>query len=1166
MSLIPLRSFFILLISVLFLPAGSALGSGSLPSVFKSIPEEYTNPVAPNVLLLIDTSGSMLFNLTGSHTYGDGSGPFNGQFYYGRDTNNSNNDPDDGSLSYYPPATYLTQDQVTQLGTNRINRANLSQKNGSYLYPNDSRMYILKKVLWTIFTDPSMVEGLKIGLSTYHQDRRYAIPDGSYTSYEFWGSSGSTRYRQGLSWQPTGQNKALMRLPFGLIPPFSYSSLDFTDGVPDAKIASSQWYKLLALIDGVETSKNDELRAVGGTPLEKSIYTEGVGWESFYLPNEYREYDSSVSPPLDKGSKIIGWQPYPNQIDVWYPGEDVARYDFRYRQGSDGHVYLCTRQYDTAQKRWVWHPPSDPEVGLKLHQVSYTEYKRKNRGNFPMDCAYSFIQSSIEYPCQDNWLIVLTDGEDSDPKADPADAVKKLYNAVSDDNWPKPLGKTPKPVRTFVIGLLDKKSDNLDKMALEGKAWEVNKDIKKTAYYATDTDSLLKAFRLIFSTIQSNRSSSAPPRVQSNLGDEDNVVYAASFAPKTDGAWPGYLYKKTLSSTGKYDTIWDGSNKIKAWDIRPVYTAPWYGSSDPPVYGTNLKMFPTGGANASVTALSAGVPSGQADNFVRWIRGGGWNHGENRAHPMIDMYRGDLLVMGPPPGSRPDADFRTFSYENRSRDKVVFVQGNGGMLQVIDDNKGDELLGFIPPNVLHHSRIAGLVDNIKDREMGSSRYLLAGPMVVEDVKVKFPYGTEEYRTMLLGSLGYGGTGLYALDVTDPIKPSFIWARDSLVYSDNSFLSGNNGLLWEYAHNGSSLTSGDNETPALRRVIGRPFIGWVKDWYGTKQWIALFGAGAASTVKNSDGSVSFQHPGDVGGRAIYALKMSDGSVFKSLSNDKMGQVIADLAVTKEQGRLNYLKISRAFVGDTQGGIWRLDWKDPNPDDWALDLIADLSNKDGSPPMVHRLDLSLKGKQRWIFAATGDPYDLVPRSSRVISTNCMVGFKEPLKETHPNALTRDDLKPLLRGDDYLAIDDKEEGWIIPMLTGEFATTPPIIYKGGFFGSTYISSEGNPCEQGLSRLYAINAFNGKGFFDDKSGGKKRHIELKGIKITGMEVKDNKIVMGILNPAGKKVEDLGLEAGIKAVLDSDGAILSIEVPLDGLQLSSMEDVTRSGYWRRLW
>ena len=54
----------------------------------------------------------------------------------------------------------------------RIPRSISFAKYGNrYLYPNGSRMYKLKLVLWEILNGPGLVSGLRMGLATYYPGR-----------------------------------------------------------------------------------------------------------------------------------------------------------------------------------------------------------------------------------------------------------------------------------------------------------------------------------------------------------------------------------------------------------------------------------------------------------------------------------------------------------------------------------------------------------------------------------------------------------------------------------------------------------------------------------------------------------------------------------------------------------------------------------------------------------------------------------------------------------------------------------------------------------------------------------------------------------------------------------------------------------------------------------
>ena len=278
---------------------------------------------------------------------------------------------------------------------------------------------------------------------------------------------------------------------------------------------------------------------------------------------------------------------------------------------------------------------------------------------------------------------------------------------------------------------------------------------------------------------------------------------------------------------------------------------------------------------------------------------------------------------------------------------------------------------------------------------------------------------------------------------------------------------------------------------------------------------------------------------------------------------MGQVIAEIAVAKGKIRTDYLKIDKGYVGDSKGQIWRIGWNESSPGSWNLDKLALLSGPKGIPPFVHGLDLAKKLNQMWIFGATGDPFDIVPRSSRAISADCIVGFKEPAGS---ETLLLKDLKLLTDQGDKLNPEDSQKGWLLSLEEGEFATTPPVVAGGKVFVATYLTSGGNPCEPGRARLYILGAFDGSGFFKDGFGGKKRFIELRGVRITSLDVKGSRVFAGIINPSGKSPKDLSIPPDLKAHQDEDGSILTIDVPEPKKDSALDTNVSRSGYWRRLW
>ena len=101
------------------------------PQVFtpyaKPAPALYENRVEPNVLLLLDTSGSMTYESDSEDTtWGDGSKPVSfgfssRQYYYGKDTDSTNNDPGNPS-NYHPNLKYVPQAEVDLIDSDRAAR------------------------------------------------------------------------------------------------------------------------------------------------------------------------------------------------------------------------------------------------------------------------------------------------------------------------------------------------------------------------------------------------------------------------------------------------------------------------------------------------------------------------------------------------------------------------------------------------------------------------------------------------------------------------------------------------------------------------------------------------------------------------------------------------------------------------------------------------------------------------------------------------------------------------------------------------------------------------------------------------------------------------------------------------------------------------------------
>ena len=107
---------------------------------------------------------------------------------------------------------------------------------------------------------------------------------------------------------------------------------------------------------------------------------------------------------------------------------------------------------------------------------------------------------------------------------------------------------------------------------------------------------------------------------------------------------------------------------------------------------------------------------------------------------------------------------------------LAFVATGDGLLHAFDADTGEERWGFLPAILL--PRLAGLAPGYRSLSRGyglDGLLTLAwhdlnhdGRLVVEDGD----------RAWLLGGLGRGGTGYFALDVIDPAAPRLLWSLDA----------------------------------------------------------------------------------------------------------------------------------------------------------------------------------------------------------------------------------------------------------------------------------------------------------------------------------------------------------------------------------------------------
>jgi len=234
-----------------------------------------------------------------------------------------------------------------------------------------------------------------------------------------------------------------------------------------------------------------------------------------------------------------------------------------------------------------------------------------------------------------------------------------------------------------------------------------------------------------------------------------------------------------------------------------------------------------------------------------------------------------------------------------TRQKILYVGANDGMLHAIDDTSGQEVFAYVPGGVYSQAAGRGL-HYLTDPNYLHQSYVDLTPSL-SDVFVPGGGGLGgNWTTVLIGGLRSGGRGYYALDVTNPSTFSETKAADI--------------VLWEF-------TSDDDAD--LGYTFSRPFIGLANDG----SWVAIFGNGYNDTGSGEAQLFIVDIAKGIDGKwtAGDYRKITTGV---GTALDPNGLATPALADLDGNGT-----IDRVYAGDLRGNMWAFDLSSANPTQWA-----------------------------------------------------------------------------------------------------------------------------------------------------------------------------------------------------------------------------------------
>ncbi|WP_199102255.1 pilus assembly protein [Aquitalea sp. ASV11] len=499
--------------------------------------------------------------------------------------------------------------------------------------------------------------------------------------------------------------------------------------------------------------------------------------------------------------------------------------------------------------------------------------------------------SPIQYVCQKNFVIFVSDGQPNQENGDiltatatnPKDGhsytisnyvnTKNLltgytsdvrnttvvnYAAFYHDAGVVPNGKTKDnegnnfdattspPITTYTIGL-GLASGDTGRTVLQAMA-----EAGGGQYFDTsDQTSLTNALQSILNSIKTQTATNVPV-VASKPTNPTDAIQATFYS----GDWSGQLRAYSVSSTTGLANL-----------TSPIPVL--FNSSS----ATRLaNIFTSTGASAS-GALYTSVSSDS--NLNSYLSGGspsGWrSRGSDKSTPST---LGDIIDSTPTPfGTTATAGFA--------------VGANDGMLHVFGRTTSNytEVFSYIPRAVT-----AANLALLGSTTYGAAQphlYFVNGNLTFNNVSGGDNQFSTSTTSVLTGGMAQGGQGLFALDISNTV------ANPSLLTGGSVFGAGN--VLWDHVPTDSGFTN-------LGYTFAKPVIAQVY-YGGKKKWAMITGNGYDSTNKAT---------------TLMVIDLKTGAMLYEIDTGTASNGLSSPAVLDVDGD----KVADyVYAGDQSGNVWR-----------------------------------------------------------------------------------------------------------------------------------------------------------------------------------------------------------------------------------------------------
>lgn len=570
----------------------------------------------------------------------------------------------------------------------------------------------------------------------------------------------------------------------------------------------------------------------------------------------------------------------------------------------------------------------------------------------------------------------------------------------------------------------------------------------------------------------------------STLTDTGTCRYSPKTATVTTAAGHGFSDGSLVTIAGASPTDYNGTWVVHVTDA--THFTYQYNAA------ARLADFTGGGA----TATSSGTTR---EALTRWVRGED-NYGDEASLCPLGTVAGTGNCPSPAVNIRPSVHGDVLHSRpvvlnyGGTTGVIVFYGGNDGVFRSVNGNQvnpsgstlpapGNELWGFIPteflgklkrqhdnsPALLMPSTVAGIIPTPQKKD-----YFVDGSTGI--YQVIDGDGITQTAYLYL-AMRRGGRFIYALDVSDPTDPGFLWKHSN---ADTGF--GELGQTWSQ--------------PKVARVNG----------YANP--VLIFGAGYDAAAEDAEPPTA-----DGMGRGIFILDAITGDlVWKATYGATLACTDAPAACTLPEMKYSIPSdvtlldrnsdgyIDRLYVGDVGGNLWRVDLEPAGntPADWQVEKVAALGCSTGvcaagvTPRKIfYPPEVIASASYDMVFVPTGDREH--PLYSTTANTACTTTNRAYLLKDMAPGLDGSGLTALTETNLFdatsTAWDGTLSGYYITFKTCEKSVNAPLVVAGYvYFGTNQARvPDTETCEEtlGVATGYRLAPFTGEYISGEFEGG---------------------------------------------------------------------------------